>query len=429
MSWTVIKDLKEKRAKAYADANAIRATAHKENRDLTDDESKRNDALLSEVESYNKRISTEERSAALGELIGASKSEVGREVSSNSIGMPEKDFKRYSINRAIRCRMNNQPLDGVEAEVSAEIASRSDRKPQGFYVPWEHSRAFDTTAGTGSVGVKVTSDLIELLRNKVVMNSLGATILTGMQGKFALPRQTGAGTAYWLAESGAPTASNQTVDQVAFTPKTLGAFTDISRQLVNQTSLDAEAFVRDDLSQVMALALDLAAISGTGASNQPTGIVNASGIGSVSHGTNGGAETWAKVVEYEKDVLAANVNPNGKLGYLSNSKVLAALKTTDKTSGGYGQFIYDSTGKVNGYNIAVTNAVASNGTKGTGTSLSTMIFGDFSQLVIAFWGGLDLLVDPYTGSSSGTVRLVALQDCDIEIRHAAAFAVATDIIA
>lgn len=426
--WQVIKGYKEERSKAFEAAKALREGAAKENRDLSADESAKHDAYLAEVESYGKRIEREERSAALGEFIG-SRGNPAEDVA-NNVNMPAKDLSNYSLLRAMRGAMTGK-LDGLEGEVSREIEMRTGKKAQGFFMPMSMSsnRALDTTAGTGAVGVNLLPDLITLLRNKLILQSVGATIMTDMQGKFSLPRQSGAATAYWVGESGAPTASAQTINQVAFVPKTVGAFTDISRQYMNQSSIDAEAFVRNDLAAVLARAIDAAGIAGTGSSNQPTGIVNASGISTISHGTNGGAETWAQIVAYEKAVLAANVDPSSKLAYLTNAKVAAALKTTDKTTGGYGQFVLGNDKVVNGYDLAVSNAVSSAGTKGTGTALSTMIFGNFADLVMAFWGGLDITVDPYSGSTSGTVRVVALQDVDIELRHPESFAVATDIIA
>lgn len=430
MSWTVIKELKENRAKAFADAQSVTATAHKENRDLTADEETRHAKLLADVDSFGKRIEREEKTAAMGEKLGSdSRSHIGRE--DTSTGMPARDMRKYSIVRALQKRINNQPLDGLEAEVSQEIGIRTGKPATGFYVPMETftSRALDTSAGTGAVGVNLMPDLIDLLRNKLVLNQLGATVMANMVGKFSLPRQSGGATGYWVGESGSPTGSAQTLDQVAFVPKTVGAYTDISRQFINQSSIDAETFVRNDLAAVLARAIDLAGYAGTGSSNQPTGIINTSGINAISHGTNGGAETWTSIVSYEKAVLAANVDPASKLGYLSNSKVAAALKTADKTTGGYGQFILGLDGKVNNYPFAISNAVTSAGTKGSGTGLSTVVFGNFADLVIALFGGLDITVDPFTGSSSGTIRIVALQDCDVEVRHPLSFAVATDVIA
>jgi HK97 family phage major capsid protein len=264
-----------------------------------------------------------------------------------------------------------------------------------------------------------------------VVRSLGATILGGLVGDVAIPKQTGGATAYWVAESGAPTESQQAVGQLGLTPKTVGAFTDISRKMLKQSSIDAEAFVRRDLASVIALATDSASINGSGASNQPTGIRNTTGIGAVVCGDpDGAAPVWADIVALESEVAADNADV-GALAYLTNAKMRGKLKTTEKASN-TAQFIWPdmpiAQQIVNGYTAAVSNQVPSDLTKGGGSALSAMLFGNWADLTIAMWGTLDLTVDPYTGSTSGTVRVVALQDIDIGVRHAESFAAIEDAV-
>lgn len=425
MDWKIVKELKEKRAAVYAQANELRALARKDNRDLTADEVAKHDAMIADVEKYGAQIDREERALELGSQIDATRALVGREDTGNSIAMPAKDFGRYSLLRAIRLRMNNQPLDGIEAEVSAEIAKRTGKDPQGFYAPLEATRALNTTTGTGGVQAVVDSSLIELLRAKTLVSQLGAVYLPNMVGSFKLPRQTGGATAYWVAESGAPTASNQTLDQVAFAAKTVGAFTDVSRQFINQSSLNAEQFVRNDLASVLAIAIDTAAFQGTGSNNQPTGILNYTGVGSVAIGTNGGAPTRAKILEMEKTLAVANVN--GNYQFVTTPAARAKLKAVDRGTD-TGKYLWADDNTVEGYRAHASNLVPANLTKGTASGVcSAAVLGDFSELVIAMWGGLDILVDPYTGSSSGTVRVVALQDVDIQLRHAASFVAIQDM--
>jgi HK97 family phage major capsid protein len=260
-----------------------------------------------------------------------------------------------------------------------------------------------------------------------VTDKLGATILTGLQGKIAIPQKTATSTAYWLADGGSPTGSNSTLGQVLFSPKTLGAYTDITRQFVEQTSLDAEEFTRDDLIRTLAVAIDTAAFVGTGANNQPTGIVNTSGVGNIAIGTNGGDPTYQTYVSLETTV--ANVNADlGQMSYVTTPAQRGYLKTLARSSSAVGVgFVWQDDNTINGYPAFASNILPNNGTKGTGTNLSTSVFGNFNDLVIAQWGGLDIIVDPYTGSSSGTVRIVALQDLDIELRHAASFAYCSDL--
>jgi hypothetical protein len=270
-------------------------------------------------------------------------------------------------------------------------------------------------AGTNNVGgytVQTTvGPLIELLRNKMVMTQAGVQMLSGLQGNISLPKQSAAGTAYWLSETGTITGSNQTLAQIPLQPHRLGAFTDLSKQLIAQSTIDAEAFVRNDLATILSLALDKGIIEGSGSSNQPTGIINTSGVGSV---TFSAAATWAKLVIFETAVATANADI-GSMNYVSTAATRGALKTNPKIGSTYPVFLCENN-MVNGYPLLVTNQVSSD----------KMLFGVFSQATLAMWGGIDILVDPYTQALAGTVRLVAQTYADVAVRQAGAFAVSTD---
>lgn len=357
-------------------------------------------------------------------------------VPTADIGMTDKEARSYSFLRALNAMANPgdrkaQELAAFEREASEAVAAKQGRAARGFYVPSEVQRR-DLTVGTATAGGHtvatnlLAANFIELLRNKMALTGLGAQFLSGLVGNIAIPRQTGGATAYWVAESGAPTESQAAFDQVTMSPKTVGAYSDISRKLLLQSSIDVEGFVRNDLATVLALAIDLAAINGSGASNQPTGILATSGIGDVAGGANGAAPTWANIVELESDVAIANADV-GSMGYLTNAKVRGKLKTTSKVSGQNG-FIWED-GMLNGYTAAVSNQVPSNLTKGSsGAVASAIIFGNWSDLIIGQWGTLDLMVDPYSNSTSGTVRVVALQDVDIAVRHAVSFSAMLDAL-
>ena len=202
--------------------------------------------------------------------------------------------------------------------------------------------------------------------------------------------------------------------------------------------------VRNDLARVMALGIDAAAIYGTGSSGQPKGILNQSGVGSVAMGTNGAAFTNAttastsgldQLIQLEKAVDSANAL-TGSLCYLSNPKVVSAIKQL-KTQ--YADYLWSSNTddrtagtpiNINGYPMYRSNQVPSNLTKGSGTNLSAVIFGDFSSLVIGMWGALEVLVNPYgSGYNAGSVDIRTMQTCDINVRHPESFAVISDVIA
>lgn len=355
---------------------------------------------------------------------------------SADIGMTREEAKRFSFVRAINALANPndrkaQDAAAFEREASEAVAAKMGRAANGFFVPSEVQQR-DLLVGTATAGGNtvatnlLAANFIDVLRNKMALTGLGAQFLTGLVGQIAIPRQTSGATAYWVAENGAPTESQQAFDQVTMTPKTVGAFTDVSRKLLLQSSIDVEGFVRNDLATVLALAIDLAAINGSGASNQPTGILQVSGIGSVAGGTNGLIPTWGNIVDLESAVAVANADV-GSLGYLTNAKVRGKLKQVSKVSGQNG-FIWDGD-MVNGYATGVSNQVPSNLTKGTASGIcSAIIFGNFADLIIGQWGTLDLMVDPYTGSTAGTVRVVALQDIDIAVRHAESFAAMKDAL-
>lgn len=352
------------------------------------------------------------------------------------IGMTDKEARSYSFLRALNAMANPgdrkaQELAAFEREASEAVAAKQGRAARGFYVPTEVQRrdlnVTTATAGGHTVATNLlTANFIELLRNKMALTGLGAQFLSGLVGNIAIPRQTGGATAYWVAESGAPNESQAAFDQVTMSPKTVGAYSDISRKLLLQSSIDVEGFVRNDLATVLALAIDSAAINGTAADNQPRGLLATSGIGDVAGGAAGAAPTWANMVELESDVAIANADV-GTMGYLTNAKVRGKLKTTSKVSGQNG-FVWED-GMVNGYAAAVSNQVPSNLVKGgSGAVCSAIIFGNWSDLIIGQWGTLDLMVDPYSGSTSGTVRVVALQDVDIAVRHAVSFSAMLDAL-
>lgn len=354
------------------------------------------------------------------------------------IGMSRTEAKRFSFVRALNALANPtnrkaQEEAAFEREASDAFGAKLGRSAQGFFVPVEvQSRDLNVgtaTAGGNTVATNLlAANFIDLLRNKLALTGMGAQFLSGLVGQIAIPRATSGATSYWVAESGAPTESQQAFDQVTMSPKTVGAFTDISRKLLLQSSIDVESFVRNDLATVLALAIDLAAINGSGQNNQPKGILNTSGIGSVVGGDNGAAPTWADIVDLESAVSIANADV-GTLGYLTNAKVRGKLKQTSKVSGQNG-FIWEAGNTpVNGYMAAVSNQVPSNLTKGTSDGVcSAILFGNFADLIIGQWGVLDLMVDPYSGSTSGTVRVVALQDVDVAVRHAESFAAMKDAL-
>jgi HK97 family phage major capsid protein len=340
------------------------------------------------------------------------------------IGMSKAEAKRFSFQRAYLALANPtdralQEAAAFEFEVSRASQAKTGRPSAGIQVPYDVLRTpyrADLNTGTPGDGgflvddVLRPGDFIELLRNQLALAGLGVTILSGLQGDISIPRQVGPSTAYWVGEGGSPTESQQTVDQVNMSPKTLGAYVDYSRKLMMQSSIDVESMIRNDLVEVLGLEIDRAGLYGSGSSNQPLGLSGQAGIASVDLTGYG---TFEEFVLMETEVATANAAV-GNLGYLMNAATRGALKTTPK-SGTDPIFVFED-GEVNGYRTTVSNQVAA----------KDVFFGNWSSMIMALWGGLDLMVDPYAGSTSGTVRVIALQSVDFAVKQPASFSYAQE---
>tara|TARA_R110000824_G_scaffold82503_3_gene206798 strand:+ start:3293 stop:5164 length:1872 start_codon:yes stop_codon:yes gene_type:complete len=344
-----------------------------------------------------------------------------------------KEERQFSFLRAIHASATGDwRAAGYEREVSDEIAKQSGRSPKGFFAPGSAWGQRNIIAGTNADGgfLKGTDHLggefIAALRGRLVVAGLGARMMSGLQGDISIPKISAGAAAAFVGEGSAVAEQNQTFAAVTLAPKTLGCFTDISRKLSAQSSPDAEQVVRDDLLNAIAAKLEDVTIEG-GGSNEPTGITGTSGIGSVAIGTNGGAPTFASVVNLVKECEIDNALMTDNLAFLMNPKVKAKLSSTAKGSGDSVMIMESPWDSLYGYKMGVTTHVPSDLTKGsTSGTCSAMIFGDFSQLLMGFWSSPDILVDPYTGGSAGNTRVIVMQDVDVAVRHAQSFAACLD---
>ena len=258
-------------------------------------------------------------------------------------------------------------------------------------------------------------------------------MLSGLVGDVSIPKRTGSASSYWFGgdDSDAVTESTGTIGTIAMNPKTVGCYSKFSRLMQLQATPDIEQLIRADFIALLADAIDTAAINGSGSSNQPLGILNTSGIGSVAGGTNGLAPTLDHLLDLKKEVTADNADV-ATCGYLTNAKVEAVLA---KAKDSQNQYLLSPYGtelgrsQIAGRRFEVSNNVPSNLTKGSGTDLSALIYRNFSDLLIGMFGQLEILVDPYTDFAKGTVGVRALQSIDIAVCHAESFAAMQDAIA
>lgn len=335
------------------------------------------------------------------------------------IGLSKAEAKTFSFQRAFLALANPndralQEAAGFEFEVSRASQAKTGRPTAGIQVPYDVLRSparADLQTGMNPGGNLVdnelrSGDFIELLRNQLALAGLGATLLSGLQGDVSIPRQNGPSTAYWIGEGESPSESDLGIDQVQMNPKTLGAYVDYSRKLMLQSTIDVETLIRNDLVQVLGLAIDRAGLYGTGTTAQPLGLRGTDGISTVSW--EQGYGSFEDFVAMETSVSYQNAAV-GNLSYLMNAGTRGALKTTSKALN-QAVFVFED-GEVNGYPVAVSNQVANR----------DVFYGDWSSMIMGLWGGLDLMIDPYKGATSGTVRVIALQSVDFAVKHPQSF--------
>lgn len=287
-----------------------------------------------------------------------------------------------------------------------------------------------TASKGGELKFTEPGPFIEMLRNRIFTRALGARFLSGLNGDVQFPRQTGAHTVAWVGES--PTAdaseSNLTLDNLNLAPKLATATTSYTRKLLAQAVVDIDNLIRDDFVQVFAIEADRVGINGLGTSNEPRGILNTVGIGSVAGGTNGLAPTYDHSVDLEKEVAIDNADL-GALAYLTNSKVRAALKKVAQISATTGIPVWFQ-GQVNGYRAEASQQVPSNLTKGTSTTIcSAIIFGNFQELIYGQWGDMEVVVDPYTQARRANILITPYLMMDVGVRHPVSFAAMKDALA
>ena len=362
------------------------------------------------------------------------------------VDAPVKEKRSYSLGRMIQAQVTGDFRNaGFEREMNDEITRKVGRQGEGFYVPdfvWGQRGAL-STAATGAVGSEVVFDdfvptehrgdmFIEALRNKLVLGDLGATFMSGLTGRIKMPKLATGAAAGFVEELGDVGDGAGTDGALTLQPRTMGAFVEVSRLLMMESVPSIEQIIRDDLLRSAADKTEHFAIQGSGSSGQPTGILNTSGINDldISADTDVAALTWQDIVDLVKLVEEDNgIVNDAAAGFLSNPKVKSKLATTVKVgSTDSVMLLNDPWNNLYGYPTGFTSNVPSNLNPGdSGTDASALIFGDFSQLIIGQFGAPSIMVNPFSGDKSGTVRLTLLAEMDVGVRNAVSFAVTNEV--
>jgi HK97 family phage major capsid protein len=418
--------LKVERATLLDAQSLLVNKATTENREMSADENGSFDTAQSNIQALDVKIARAEQIEA-NELRAIE----NRGIEIAPIETEKKTVKDvFSIHRAIRSQMANGKLEGVEKEVHDRIMA-SDKPGNitlsGVAIPM--NRAQSVTGDTGTKGAAlVATDLqspIDFLRPEPLMKQIGATYIAGLTGNLRFPKNEGGIVASWEGETATTAEGSNVYGYLDSVPKRLSVTVPISLQNLLQSSVDLEMYTIKEINLAIENAIDAAAINGTGTA-QPLGILNASGVNVVVTGANGDVPTWDMIVDSETDVFVANATA-AKMNYVMNPKTRGKFKKTKHAAGDM-NYIMGVDGNVNGYASAVSNHVPSTLTKGTGTNLSALVFGDFSQLNIHQWGFMDLSVDEYSRKKEGLVEVTVNIFVDVLVKQPKAFSVVKGLI-
>jgi HK97 family phage major capsid protein len=340
----------------------------------------------------------------------------------------------YSLAKVLRSGFG---LKGLEKEVHEELyrqAMQDGRQVAGVLVPWSVIAKRDLSvtvppqpqSGGLLVQTDVETDLIEVLRPRSVALSLGATLMAGLKGNISWPRETEAANVAWLTENEALTPSGPLFDQFALVPNRVTAQTNISKMLLEQSSLNMENVVRNNITKGIAQAIDLAVLGGSGVAPQPLGLLNIApnAPGGANYSltapsvTFGGQATWDAVVALEANVLANNIVSDGTAGYAMSPQTYSMWKTVPRAAG-YPIFLIDDNGRTNGAPALPSSQLSS--------SQQVIFSPRWSNVIIGLWGdAVDIVSDPYSNAGINQTIVTLTTLMDVGFRFALSFSYSTD---
>ncbi|MEL6493556.1 MAG: phage major capsid protein [Cyanobacteria bacterium J06623_7] len=361
----------------------------------------------------------------------------------NPVDLPNNDAKRYSFLKAIGFAAGKLKAEqcGLELEVSDHIQNTrmGDKPPEGIYVDQTRLVSYRAPYDTGTpaaAGNLISTDLladrfIEALYNQSAFLSAGVTYMRDLTGNVEIPRESTFTNGYWIGEGQAITEDEGTFDKITMSPKKLACLSKITYEMINQSSIDLERLMRARLIRGLALELDRTIGFGSGIAEEPLGIASHPEVLSIVLGANGAALDWAGLINMQAEIDNANAMMGGSFCYVVNSRTKAKLMQTLDNTTGSGSWIWrnnmQAEGTIAGYQAKCSNQIPNNLLKGTATNLTAAFFGDFSNVLLGIWSGLDVMVDPYSESSNAIIKVIAKQLADIQLTRGDYFCVATDV--
>ena len=373
----------DKREQLKKKAEDLISIAEKELRKLTHEENDELNSIKKEIADLDNEIKNIEN----------------RNTKTNKV------MAKFSLLKAINDVANNRQLDERAQEVVSNGIAEMRKAGQSFtgqiVLPMEMRSDIQATVATAGQE-NVAEDklgILEPLRANLVLVNAGASYMTGLIGDVSIPVYSGSNVG-WAGEVSTASDGAGTFSEVTLSPKRLTAYIDVSKQFLIQDSNSAEEMLKRDIVAAISNKLEATILgSEAGSNTQPAGLFN----GVVADST---PVTYKDVVAMEKNLEDANVR--GDIRFIVSPSAKADLKTTEK--GNTDNFLMEGN-ELNGYPVMCTSAVTGKG----------VIMANWSDLVIGQWGGIDLVVDPYTQAANGKVRLVINAYFDAKPRRAAAF--------
>ncbi|MCF0060126.1 phage major capsid protein [Dyadobacter chenwenxiniae] len=407
-----LKELLDERALKFGEAETLADESDK--RELTAEERTLFTTRTSEVLVLDEVIASKRQieSFQLGRAAYVGSGEEGNRDTSKG---DQRDLAGYNLNKALLAKLDNRALDGIEAEVQqmAEARAKEDGiklTGNGIVVLDEvlqkrgQTVTLQTTNPGDQGGVLVEKKLqgvLEVLQANTFLDEVGARFMTGLTGDLVFPVQETMPIIQELTEIEAMNDSEILFSSFEMKPARRGTTVPISRQLLIQSSIDMQNFTINAIGEALAQKMNAEAIS-----NLLTIITLANG-NLLALGLNGAAPTYNDIVALEALVDGYN-HKRGTPKYLTNTKVKAKLKTTQKFTGTNGDPVYNDDNELNGYKAVISNIVPSNLTKGTATNVaSAIVYGNFSDFMVGMWGGTEYIIDPFAKKKSAQIEITA----------------------
>ena len=395
-------ELKQERAGIITDANAVLELCKTESRNLTADEQVSYDEKMSKIDELKKSLEMVERQEKLN-------AEIASKVVAPTSSEP-KEVRDFSFFKAIN-DFTNGKLDGVEREMHEEAvneARSAGRSINGLGVPSFilESRTNEPTQGGSAIAPKNVMSYADALREASVFNKLGANIMTGLSANTLIP-VTSQQSVDWAAEIAVSGDGGADFGNVELSPKRLASHVNISKMLLAQNGASAEQAIIRDLGRATAAKIDAAIFSTSNVTSAPLAVSNgATGITPTAFSNL--ASVMLDLVNAEQKAAELG-GLQGNLAYVASPKLMAQLKQSAQVAG------VDAAMQgalINGYRTFFTNAcTATAGSSGVAPT-AALYFADWSTMYMGMFGGLDIMVDPYSVAIKGQTRLVLNQYLD-----------------